>query len=117
MTTQTDLHGYSVIAEPTLAFDPTDRRQQSTNALAGLRDFGPFSARMQEGAPDTSIRIALLAPKGDLEQLKMLAISESRVSGSTKVAVRGGVFLRSVRLAAAPLGGVGGHLGEGLVFA
>lgn len=70
MTTQTDLHGYSVIAEPTLAFDPTDRRQQSTNALAGLRDFGPFSARMQEGAPDTSIRIALLAPKGDLEQLK-----------------------------------------------
>jgi hypothetical protein len=30
---------------------------------------------------------------------------------------RGGVFLRSVRLAAAPFGGVGGGGGEGLVLA
>lgn len=64
-----ELHGYSELAEPSLAFDPTDRSQVALNPLAGLRDYGPFSARAF-ATPHTVIHIALLAPHDDLPRLR-----------------------------------------------
>lgn len=64
-----ELHGYSELAEPDLAFDPTDRSQVAVNPLVGLSTYGPFSARVF-AAPSTIIRIALLGPQDDLPRLR-----------------------------------------------
>lgn len=65
----TELHGYSELPEPSLAFDPTDRSQVELNPLVGLSTFGPFSARVFE-KPPTTFHIALLAPRDDLPRLR-----------------------------------------------
>jgi hypothetical protein len=64
-----ELHGYSELAEPDLAFDPTDHSQVAVNPLVGLSDYGPFSARAF-ATPPTIIRIALLGPQDDLPRLR-----------------------------------------------
>ena len=64
-----ELHGYSELAEPDLAFDPTDRSQVAVNPLVGLSNHGPFSERAFATAPFI-IRIALLAPQDDLPRLR-----------------------------------------------
>ena len=64
-----ELHGYSELAEPDLAFDPTDHSQVAVNPLVGLSNHGPFSARAFATAP-LIIRIALLAPPDDLPRLR-----------------------------------------------
>lgn len=64
-----ELHGYSELAEPDLAFDPTDRSQVAVNPLVGLGAYGPFSARAFT-TPPTIIRIALLGPQDDLLRLR-----------------------------------------------
>jgi hypothetical protein len=63
-----ELHGYWRLPEPRLSFDPADPRQVAVNPLLGLRDHGPFTARVFHGA---SLRIALLAPtEADLHDLR-----------------------------------------------
>jgi len=64
-----ELHGYSELAEPDLAFDPTDHSQVAANPLVGLSAHGPFSARAF-ATPPTTIRIALLGPHDDLPRLR-----------------------------------------------
>jgi hypothetical protein len=63
------MHGYWELAEPRLAFDPTDAAQVALNPLVGLRDFGPFTSRLFDSAGRV-LRIALLAPQDDLPGLK-----------------------------------------------
>ncbi len=63
------LHGYWQLSEPYLAFDSTDSSQVAVNPLVGLRDFGPFSARLSDSFGH-AIRIALLAPAADLVRLR-----------------------------------------------
>ncbi len=64
-----ELHGHWLLAEPYLSYDPTDTNQVAVNPLVGLRDHGPFSSRLSASSGD-KLRIALLAPAGDLQKLK-----------------------------------------------
>lgn len=64
-----ELHGYWQLPEPRLSFDPVDTAQVAFNPLAGLSRFGPYSERVFSTAPLT-LRIALLAPRGDLPRLR-----------------------------------------------
>ena len=68
---QGSLPPYLVVQEPLLSFDPTDGSQRALNPLLGLIQHGPFSARHwpRESA---RVRIAMLAPEGDLPKLKTL---------------------------------------------
>lgn len=62
------LHGYWRLPEPRLSFDPTDAAQVAVNPLVGLRDHGPFTARVLR---DVTLHIALLAPtEADLKLLR-----------------------------------------------
>ncbi len=65
----TELHGFSELTEPDLAFDATDHKQVTANPLVGLDTFGPFSTRAFASSP-TIIRIALLGPQDDLPSLR-----------------------------------------------
>ncbi|HXL91967.1 MAG TPA: hypothetical protein VN969_23745 [Streptosporangiaceae bacterium] len=62
--------GYWQLPEPLLAFDPADPRQLAVNPLAGLASFGPYSYTSNSLHPN--IRVALLAPEGDLQELRGL---------------------------------------------
>jgi len=63
------LRGYWRLAEPRLAFDPTDPAQTAANPLAGLAAHGPFSARSW-AAHAQPLRVALLALEVDLDPLR-----------------------------------------------
>jgi hypothetical protein len=66
--TTPELHGHWRLPEPRLSFDATDPQQVALNPLVGLRDHGPFTARVFH---DVTLRIALLAPTdGDLKVLR-----------------------------------------------
>ena len=64
----TQLHGYSRLPEPRLAFDPSDISQQAVSPLLGLLRYGPYSSRIL--GPDDTIRVAILATQDDLEPVK-----------------------------------------------
>ena len=64
--------GYWQLPEPLLAFDPIDAGQHAVNPLAGLADFGPYSASSNKDSPRSSVRVALLAPDADLPALRGL---------------------------------------------
>ena len=64
--------GYWHLPEPLLAFDPVDPRQRAVNPLAGLAEFGPYSASRNKNRPHSSVRVALLAPDEDLPALRGL---------------------------------------------
>jgi hypothetical protein len=49
------------LTEPALAFDPADTAQQHLNPLAGLAQFGPYSATAWEDTGQR-VRVAILAP-------------------------------------------------------
>ena len=63
--------GYWQLPEPLLAFDPVNPGQRAVNPLAGLAEFGPYSASNSNG-PHPSVRVALLAPDADLPALRGL---------------------------------------------
>jgi hypothetical protein len=66
---ESEVVGYWPLSEPRLAFDPTDRDQLALNPLKGLLEHGPFSVRAQ-GDIERNVRVALLAPAGDLDPLR-----------------------------------------------
>ena len=69
--TQRHISPYLVIPEPLLSFDPTDLSQREMNPQVGLVQHGPFSARQWSGTA-ARVRIAMLAPEGDLPKLRGL---------------------------------------------
>ena len=64
--------GYWQLPEPLLAFDPVNPRERAVNPLAGLAEFGPYSASSNENSPHPSVRVALLAPDEDLPALRSM---------------------------------------------
>lgn len=60
---------HTPLAEPPLAFDPSDPAQQHLNPLAGLAQFGPYSATAWASR---QVRVAILAPADALEPIRTL---------------------------------------------
>ena len=61
-----ELPGYSILPEPELVFG---RSRTDKHPLVGLINYGPYGERY--GTPDT-LRLALLAPRGELSKLQHL---------------------------------------------
>ena len=59
------------LTEPALAFDPADAAQQHLNPLAGLAEFGPYSAAAWEAAGQ-QVRVAILAPHDAIDPVRGL---------------------------------------------
>ncbi|HEU4675297.1 MAG TPA: hypothetical protein VFS29_04885 [Motilibacteraceae bacterium] len=59
------------LTEPVLTFDPRDVRQQHLNPLAGLAEFGPYSAAAW-AASEQQARVAILAPDGGVDPVRDL---------------------------------------------
>lgn len=62
------------LAEPSLAFDPADPAQQHVNPLAGLAEFGLYSAAAWEAAGQR-VRVAILAPQDAIDPIRGLLSS------------------------------------------
>jgi hypothetical protein len=59
------------LTEPALAFDPADAAQQHLNPLAGLAEFGPYSAAAWTAAGQ-QVRVAILAPHDAIDPVRNL---------------------------------------------
>lgn len=59
------------LSEPALVFDPKDSRQQHLNPLAGLDEFGPYSAAAWT-ATSQHAKVAILAPANAVEPVRHL---------------------------------------------
>lgn len=59
------------LTEPALVFDPNDLDQQHLNPLAGLAQFGPYSASAW-AASDQEARVAILAPHDAVDRIREL---------------------------------------------
>ena len=67
-----ELPGYSILPEPELVFA---RSRTDKHPLVGLINYGPYGERY--GTPDT-LRLALLAPRGELSKLQHLVTELKR---------------------------------------
>ncbi len=66
-----ELPSFGLIQEPSLLFDPTNRRSIHVHPLQGLLSFGPFS-RDQMGMVPNPIRVATISPQGQTARLEAL---------------------------------------------
>ena len=71
MTTPAPALTHIRLAEPALAFDPADPAQQHLNPLAGLAQFGPYSAGAW-AATGQQVRVAILAPHDAIDPIHEL---------------------------------------------
>jgi hypothetical protein len=65
------------LTEPALVFDPNDTRQQHLNPLAGMAEFGPYSASAWTASKQEA-RVAILAPHDDVAPVRDLLNSLRR---------------------------------------